>query len=294
VSESSTKLIKFLREYEKTGQKCVQIFFGDAKSLNRRKLTKDDEDECRAFIKEKNIAFVTHFPYSFNMCNAELNMGPLQAELKRVGSIGGRVVLHTGSCTFSSYENRKVKNAGVAVREAWKKDWQKGADILIEHLRGLDYEGLSEYPLLLEPPAGEGKKLGWTFEQLKYIFARVPVQVGFCLDTCHAFAAGMCRFDTTESITELMENLHASLGKIERFKLIHLNDSQDEFGAMKDRHEILQQGKIWQDEKNREGLLALWATAHAYGVDVVSEVGTLDDAKVMEGLDEQLKAMLVE
>ena len=46
--------------------------------------------------------------------------------------------------------------------------------------------------LLLETTAGQGASLGWRFEQLARIRDAVkePERVGWCLDTCHVFAAG--------------------------------------------------------------------------------------------------------
>ena len=277
-------LAALLLEAQKQGQSCIQTFFGSSDSFSRSKLTDEDRKACTSFIAKNNFAFVTHFPYKLNMCNQDVSMGTLQSEIQRVAAIGGRVVLHTGSCTFSKTENRKVKTLGAAAKKEWEQDWKRGADILCRHLKSLDYTGKCEYPLLLEPPAGEGKKLGWTFEQLKYIYENAPKEVGFCLDTCHAFAAGMCKFDSPDSIMILWDNLRNSLGDMKRFKLIHLNDSQDEFGAMKDRHATLCEGRIWTDEGNRNGLFALFAMAGLEGVDVVSECGTERDAKVMKEL----------
>ena len=48
--------------------------------------------------------------------------------------------------------------------------------------------------LLVEITAGQGKSLGWRFEQVAAIREAVPGRarrrVGVCFDTCHAFAAG--------------------------------------------------------------------------------------------------------
>ena len=45
---------------------------------------------------------------------------------------------------------------------------------------------------VIENTAGQGSNLGFAFEQLAYIIDRVEdkSRVGFCIDTCHAFAAG--------------------------------------------------------------------------------------------------------
>ena len=66
--------------------------------------------------------------------------------------------------------------------------------------------------------------------------------VGFCLDTCHVFAAGhdiAKKGGMTETIDLLIE-----IGGIERFQLVHANDSMDVCGALKDRHQNLGKGEI--------------------------------------------------
>ena len=66
--------------------------------------------------------------------------------------------------------------------------------------------------------------------------------MGFCLDTCHVFAAGhdiAKKGGMTETIDLLIE-----IGGIERFQLVHANDSMDVCGALKDRHQNLGKGEI--------------------------------------------------
>jgi deoxyribonuclease-4 len=278
-----------LRTFAETGMKCLQIFFGSPKSLERKKLTPEDTAKCAAIVKDNNLSFNTHFPYTYNMCNDSLNMGPLQAEIDRVSAIGGRVILHTGSCTSACCENRKLDAATPEKKESWGKDWRKGADILIAHLNKLKFPNNVQYPLLLEPPAGEGKKLGWHIDQLQYIFERCPPQVGFCLDTCHAFAAGLCRFQTMDQIIELFDRLEIALGDMKRFRLIHLNDSLDPYLSMKDNHASLKKGTIWSKPETEEGLLSLFLMSGEYNVDIVSEVGLQNDIDVMKDIVKQIK-----
>ena len=57
---------------------------------------------------------------------------------------------------------------------------------------------------------------------------------GFCLDTCHAFAAG-------EDLVDVVERARAITGRID---LVHLNDSRDEFGSARDRHANIGEGTI--------------------------------------------------
>jgi endonuclease IV len=292
------------------GMSCFQIFFGGAKTDDRRKLTKEETEDLRTVLQREDISFNTHYPYHLNLCRDEVSLSGLQTEINRVGAVGGRVVVHTGSCVHGSHANRDLRTVveqqyssdEVHKKSAkfiqWERDWKQGADTLIKHVGTLEFPASlnkeaiqgeqQEVPivLLLEPPAGEGKKLGWHLKQIEYIFARMPPQVGFCLDTCHAFAAGACRFSTGEEVETFFADLGKALGGIHKLKLIHLNDSEDGFGSMKDLHASLTQGHIWNDEKNLDGLVSLWLLAQKLGIDIVSEVGAQADIDVMRQLSQ--------
>ena len=58
--------------------------------------------------------------------------------------------------------------------------------------------------------------------------------VGFCLDTCHAFAGG-------EALVDVVERALAITGRID---LVHCNDSRDAFDSGADRHANLGAGSI--------------------------------------------------
>src|SRR5690606_24082696 len=57
---------------------------------------------------------------------------------------------------------------------------------------------------------------------------------GFCLDTCHAHAAG-------EDLAGIVDRVLAITGRID---LVHANDSRDAFDSGADRHENLGKGQI--------------------------------------------------
>ena len=61
--------------------------------------------------------------------------------------------------------------------------------------------------------------------------------VGFCLDTCHAWAAG-------QDLGELVQRVREATGRID---LVHCNDSRDPFGSRRDRHANLGHGEIPSD-----------------------------------------------
>lgn len=97
---------------------------------------------------------------------------------------------------------------------------------------------------VIENTAGQGTSVGFKFEYLARIIDGVEdkSQVGVCIDTCHAFAAGY-DLSTEEGFTQMMEEFETTIG-IEYLKGIHLNDSQKPLGSRVDRHDNIGEGKI--------------------------------------------------
>lgn len=96
----------------------------------------------------------------------------------------------------------------------------------------------------IETMAGQGTNVGSSFEQLAHIYNAVEQKdrVGFCLDTCHIFAAG---YDilTKEAYQNVMAKFDAILG-LHKLQVIHLNDSKKPLGSRVDRHEHIGQGQL--------------------------------------------------
>lgn len=100
--------------------------------------------------------------------------------------------------------------------------------------------------LLLENTAGQGTNLGWRLEQLAAIRDRLPAagaeRLGFCLDTCHAFAAGYAVHER-EGYEAFMAEVERWLGA-DSVRLIHCNDSAKPFASRRDRHAHLGEGEM--------------------------------------------------
>jgi deoxyribonuclease-4 len=99
--------------------------------------------------------------------------------------------------------------------------------------------------ILLENQAGGGKHMGTTLEELTQIRALsgFPEKIGFCLDTCHAFASGLWNGDNWSEI----EVNGDKLGFWPQLKAIHLNDSVYPAGSSRDRHANIGHGFIGND-----------------------------------------------
>jgi deoxyribonuclease-4 len=101
--------------------------------------------------------------------------------------------------------------------------------------------------LLLEPTAGQGQSLVKRLEDLVHYLDALEhhPKVGICLDTCHVFAAGH-DIKKKGGMTETLDLL-ISIAGAERFQLVHVNDSMDVCGALKDRHQNIGDGEIGVD-----------------------------------------------
>lgn len=105
--------------------------------------------------------------------------------------------------------------------------------------------------ILLETTAGQGTTLGWKFEQMRWILDRVkePERLGFCLDTCHVFAAGY-DISTAEGYQRTFDEFDRLLG-LGNLRAIHLNDSKQPLGSRVDRHEHIGKGEIGREAFRR-------------------------------------------
>lgn len=99
--------------------------------------------------------------------------------------------------------------------------------------------------ILIENMAGQGTVLGATLEELATIYGAIKdkSRVGFCFDTCHAFAASGHHFNTPETYDRFWKYYDRVLG-LEKLHVIHLNDSAKNFDAHVDRHANIGKGKI--------------------------------------------------
>ena len=89
--------------------------------------------------------------------------------------------------------------------------------------------------------AGKGTEIGRNFEELKMIMDKVNLKekLGVCLDTCHVNDAGY----NLNDLDGVLDEFDKVIG-LQYLKAIHLNDSMNEIGAHKDRHQKIGEGTI--------------------------------------------------
>jgi deoxyribonuclease-4 len=94
-------------------------------------------------------------------------------------------------------------------------------------------------PLLVENTAGGNSAPGKDLKDLVLLVSQLKANgltnIGVCLDTCHAWAAGY------ENLLDAYSYLKNELGKVD---LLHVNGSRDTLSSNRDRHALLSEGFI--------------------------------------------------
>ena len=131
---------------------------------------------------------------------------------------------------------------------------EKAIDQIAETLAAVinEVESESKMPLqnriLLETMAGKGSEVGGSFEEIKEIIERTVKiggealrgKLGVCLDTCHVWDGG---YDIKNGLDDVLKEFDSVIG-LDNLCAVHLNDSKNECGSHKDRHEKLGLGCI--------------------------------------------------
>jgi deoxyribonuclease-4 len=174
-----------------------------------------------------------HVSYLVNLASIDpeiraKSIAAFRGELDRAAAIGAEyLVVHPGN-----YRGRSVEE-GIA----------SFATALRDAARGFRSRRLT---VLLENTAGSGANIGSCFEELQSIRILTrdltDLPVGYCLDTCHLFAAG---FDITSAagLRSTIRSAEALLG-FTNVHLIHANDSKAPLGSRVDRHANIGEGHI--------------------------------------------------
>jgi deoxyribonuclease-4 len=220
---------------EELGCEALQIFVKNASQWRGRPL---GDEEAEAFREAHGASpvgpLVAHASYLINLAATDpgilaASRAALADELARCARLGvAGLVVHPGAHLGAGEEAgiERIASSLDAVLEA-------------------DAGGPAR--VLLENTAGQGTVLGYRNAQLAAIRAAAahPERLGYCLDTCHAFAAGYAVHEEA-GFEEWMAEAGELLGW-ERVGALHLNDSKQPFGSRKDRHENVGQGEIGPD-----------------------------------------------
>ena len=97
--------------------------------------------------------------------------------------------------------------------------------------------------LVLENSAGAGSLCGGTLEELgRFVRSLGHPQLGVCIDTAHAWAAGY-DIDTAAGVDRFLASADEHIG-LDRIPMFHFNDTQIPLGGNRDRHWHIGDGLI--------------------------------------------------
>jgi deoxyribonuclease-4 len=212
------------------GCESLQIF---TKNANRWRAAPLDAAEVRRFrrrIEETGIRpAVSHASYLINLATTDpllrrMSIEAFADELDRAHALGLLgVVIHPGTCTAGT-EAEALRLIAAAIREVFRARPRRRTMVLLEHT------------------AGQGRTLGYRFEQIATILEHLDgsPRVGVCLDTCHLISSGY-DITTGSGYDETIAAFDRIVG-LARLRVLHGNDSKRPCGSRVDRHEHIGAG----------------------------------------------------
>lgn len=216
------------KEAVSIGADTFQFFTRNPRGGSARKLDVQDIQALNEYMGEHRFAPVlAHAPYTLNGCSAaektrDFAWSAMRDDLQRLE--------YLDSCRYNFHPGSHV-GQGVETAVGLIADM-------------LNYCMFPEQKtiVLLETMAGKGTEVGRTFDELAAILDRVVYndKMGICLDTCHVFDGG---YDIVWHLDEVLTLFDRKIG-LSRLKAIHINDSKNELGSHKDRHEKIGEGRI--------------------------------------------------
>lgn len=211
------------------GSSTFMIYTGAPQNTRRKPIEELNIEAGLAHMAEHGLAdIVVHAPYIINIGNTtkpetfELGVNFLRSEIDRTRALGAKqIVLHPGAHVGAGTDEGIAKIIE-GLNEVLKQD---------EHVQ-----------IALETMAGKGTEIGRNFEEIARIIDGVThnEHLSVCMDTCHIHDAG---YNIVEDFDGVLNEFDKIIG-VDRIKVVHVNDSKNERGAGKDRHENIGFGHI--------------------------------------------------
>ena len=198
---------------QEVGADVVQFFLADPQGWKKPQPRADAET-----LLTSGLGLYAHAPYLVNVASTNNKIripsrNMIAQHAAAAAALDGRgLIVHGGHVGEGDDIAVGVDN--------WRKTFQRAT-----------------FPVrvLIENTAGGENACARTLDRIAMLWDAVgEYDVGFCLDTCHAWAAG-------EDLETLVERVLAITGRID---LVHANSSRDPFGSGRDRHANFATGTI--------------------------------------------------
>ncbi|KAA2276138.1 deoxyribonuclease IV [Staphylococcus haemolyticus] len=236
VSMSGKKMLEgSAEEAHKFGESTFMIYTGAPQNTRRKSIEDLNIEKGHEAMDKYGLSnLVVHAPYIINIANTtkpevfQLGVDFLQNEIERTQALGAKdIVLHPGSHVGAGAD--------------------KGIQQIIKGLNEVLTHD-NDVRIALETMAGKGSEVGRSFEEIAQIIDGVTHndRLSICFDTCHTHDAG---YNIKGDFDGVLNEFDKIIG-LDRIKVVHVNDSKNEQGAHKDRHENIGFGHIGFDALN--------------------------------------------
>lgn len=236
VSMNGKKMLEgSAEEAQKFGESTFMIYTGAPQNTRRKPIEELNIEKGHEVMKAHGLSnIVVHAPYIINIANTvkphvfELGVEFLQSEIERTQALGAKdIVLHPGA------------HVGEGTDAGIKKIIEGLNEVLTND---------NDVRIALETMAGKGSEIGRNFEEIARIIDGVEnnERLSVCFDTCHTHDAG---YNIKEDFDGVLNEFDKIIG-VDRIKVVHVNDSKNDIGAHKDRHENIGFGYIGFDALN--------------------------------------------
>lgn len=232
-----------LAEARERNAEVIQLFISNPQSY-KKPVPREDAGELIA----SGLPIYVHAPYIMNPANPNNRIRipsrkTLAQTVEAAEAIGARgVIVHGGHVG---------DDEDIAVGY---ERWRKALDTFESNI-----------PLLVENTAGGGNAVVRELDNYGPLWEEIgDYNVGVCLDTCHAWAAG-------DDLATAVERIVAATGRVD---LVHCNDSRDPHNSRRDRHANLGKGQIPED--------LIMAVVRSANAPVVVETPSDDDGQKLD------------
>lgn len=222
--------VKAVEHAKAIGCDALQVFSTNPRSYRTTAINEAALENFAQLRREAGLdPCAIHTPYLINLASADPKIAAGSLNLLRndlaVAARGGMRFVNTH---LGSYGTRDRDEGFAAICRA--------LETALEAIEPGVY-------LVIENSAGAGNLAGGTLEELAAFLRSVPhPQLGFCLDTAHAWASGYA-IDTKEGVDRFIEQAEREIG-VDRILMFHFNDTEVELGASRDRHWHIGEGRI--------------------------------------------------
>jgi len=254
------------------GMYATQFFLGNPKSYKRHQAKDDDIKKALKLCDRFPIHVFSHFPYISNLAGSVSSLawnGDTDQDAKT------SLIIKSLEYELGVLSNFSICRNGVVIHPGNFKDRKKGIKAIAQSINKIKFVGGSK--LLLENSAGAGCVLATTFEEIRAIYDQVDKDkqpfIGVCVDTAHIHGYGSYELKKTSEIDKLFADFDRIIG-LDKFTLLHLNDSCVCLGSKKDRHETIGNGYIWGE--SLESFIYLLDTCKKYKIPAILETNYLD------------------